>query len=105
MLYPGSSVSEGLGGALAWLMMAAIGGAMGGVMGHFAPRWPLALVPLVAMAVFRMTELRSWETWLGIMRNLLCIAIVLSVGAFWTKRGVSWIREVRLGQGRHETPE
>lgn len=95
LLYPGSSVSEGMGGHIIWLTMAALGGAVGGAMGYYAPKRSLVLVPLVALSVFRLSELRSWETWLGISRNVVILAITLSVCLLWVIKATSWIVALR----------
>ncbi len=84
-----------LEGLLEWVVLAALGGAVGGALGAAVFRFPLALLPLIGLCLLRIRDHLSWQSSLGIAHNATLLFLMLAATAYLILRLIKAVTHPR----------
>jgi hypothetical protein len=100
ILKPGNYMVDSWSAYLVWGSLAIIGGIVGGSSGYFARRWPIALLPIFMLALYRViAEPRAWSSPLGATHHIALILLAAAIAVYWiscTARYVFSVRKMRM---------
>lgn len=84
-----------------WGTLAVIGGVVGGSSGYFARRWPIALLPILMLALYRvLAEPLAWTSTLGATHHIALILLAAAILVYWvviTVRYAFCARKLQVG--------